>query len=203
VGGLVGSGSRGSGQIFVKASLLASSHERVDWGRSLAGLLGEPSHVGEAVVVGSWCVVCPPVSVACAKTKFGGHELCVGAGRFRGVCARSGGLEGGQVFPAIVEGVVGGSVGAIAVVLGRGQVAGPWAGVILEFSVSDAEHPSWVLLLGGPEVMCGLAHQPGQAVAGSGAVVHGSNGGPGPGGSEAPYVLVFWVLHSGSHLDGF
>ena len=68
--------------------------------------------------------------------------------------------------------------------------------------MSDAEHPGWVLLLCRPEVVSGLSVQAGQAVAGSGAVVHGSNGGPGPGGHEPPYILVLWVLHRGGHFVG-
>lgn len=136
---VVSSGSRGLLQVLVEAAGLAAASQGVARRLALAALTRLAQHVGQGVAVGGWGVISPAVTVACAEAVRGGHRLGGGSCALGGVGAWPGGLEGGYIALAGVQGVMWGAILAVAVNFHVGVVARAGAAVVPPLAVAHAE----------------------------------------------------------------
>lgn len=83
--GVIGSWSRGLGQILMESSLLLSARHGEDWGLGFARFLRGSQHWCQSVVVRSRCVISSPISVASSKAVGRVAEVSGGSNTLRAV----------------------------------------------------------------------------------------------------------------------
>lgn len=139
ISSIISSWSRGLGEILMKSSLLLPPRHGEDGGLRFSTLLGGSQHWSQCVVVGSRCVVCPPVPVTSSEAVGGVAEVSCRSRALGAVGTRARHFKHGSVLLAAVQGVVRGSIISVPVDLGVGVIARARAAVIPEFSVANTE----------------------------------------------------------------